>query len=142
MNAPHAATAHYTVTTAFNLQINPMDITVHKGQTVLFTSTVNGGTTPFHYQWLLNSHNVTGATSNSWEFVPTGLGTYYVKLVVTDSRGLVAQSANARVIVISPAVGGYSVSLDKHVSMINITAYVALVFLSGAFLSLMKRKRK
>ena len=142
MNAPHAATAHYTVTTGFNLQINPMDITVHEGQTVLFMSTINGGTTPFHYQWLLNSHNVTGATSNSWEFVPTGLGTYYVKLVITDSLGLVAQSTNARVIVISPAVGGYSMSLDKHVSMINITGYLALVFLSGAFLSLMKRKRK
>jgi hypothetical protein len=142
LSEPRTATAHYTMTTAFNVQINPTDITIHEGQTVLFTSTVNGGTTPLQYQWVLDSHNVTGATSNSWQFLPTGLGTYYVRIVVADSHGLVAQSANARVIVISASVGGYSVSPAKHMSLVNVAAYAVLVFAFAAVLSLTKRKRK
>jgi hypothetical protein len=39
-----------------------------------FTATVSGGTSPYYYQWYLNSAKVSGATSASWTFTPSKVG--------------------------------------------------------------------
>jgi hypothetical protein len=146
MNAPHAATAHYTpVAPSLSVSINPPSASIRAGQSTTFTSTVNGGTTPYNYQWYLNEDIVSGATSSSWTFSPTAPGTYSVYLKVTDKNGNTAQSAPATVNV-SPAggipVGGYSISLVKQTPVSSMTTYAMLIVLFGAALSLTKRKRK
>jgi hypothetical protein len=146
MNGPHTATAHYAIAPpTLSVSISPPSASIHVGQSTHFTSTVNGGTTPYNYQWYLNGEKVSGATSNSWTFVPTAPGTYSLYLKVTDNNGNTAQSAPATVNV-SPAVavpvGGYSVSLVKQTPASSMAMYAMLMVLFGAVLSIKKRKRK
>ncbi len=78
-------TASHTVTVASALvasfTISPASPTI--GQTVTFTSTVTGGTTPYVYAWTFGD----GGSSNlpSPTHVYTAPGTYTVTLMVTDS---------------------------------------------------------
>lgn len=126
-----------------SVSITPLSATIYLGQSVTFTSTVSGGTTPYSYQWYLNDAPVSGATSASWTFNPTSSGIYYVKLKVTDSQSSTAQSDSARITVPEPApVGGYSVSLAKPTSTAQLASYIMIVALFGATLSLTRRKRK
>jgi hypothetical protein len=144
MNAPHMATAHYTVTAPpISVSINPLSASIYVGQSVSFTSAVSGGTAPYTYQWYLNGNPVSGATSSTWTFTPSSSGLYYVYLKVTDSKSQTAQSETAMVSVMSqPPVGGYSFSLTKTTPMSNIAVYSMLVALFGVALGLTKRKRK
>lgn len=85
--------------------ISPISSAILQGQSVTFTSTVNGGVTPYTYQWYLNGSAVTGATSSTWTFAPTSLqpiGKYIVYLIVTDSLAYSAQSNLATVTVAPP----------------------------------------
>jgi hypothetical protein len=143
MNAPHTATAHYTLQAAnLTVTISPLSATIYIGESVPFTSIIGGGTAPYNYQWYLNGNPVSGTTSSTWTFTPTAPGIYYVYLKVTDAKNNTATSDTARVVVLSVPVGGYSVSLTGRAPTIHIAAYFALVALFGAMLSLKKRKRK
>jgi hypothetical protein len=88
-----------------SVSIAPLSSTIHVGQTVHFTSTVNGGALPYSFQWVLNGTPVLGATSNSWNFNPTSVEFYTIYLVVTDNDGTTANSANASVTVTPPPEG-------------------------------------
>ena len=68
--------------------INPSDA----GQSVTFSSSVSGGTSPYTYEWFLNGSAVSGATSSTWvtTTLPIGSPTIYVK--ATDSSSYTAQS--------------------------------------------------
>ncbi|MDH7477839.1 MAG: PKD domain-containing protein, partial [Candidatus Bathyarchaeota archaeon] len=127
-----------------SVAISPMSTSIILGQSVQFTSSVTGGTTPYKYQWYLNDNPVSGATSNSWAFTPTATGVYYVYLNVTDANNNTAKSGTARIEVSSIPVGGYAISLAKETSPLTFqaTIYAALIVLFGAILSLTKRKRK
>jgi hypothetical protein len=143
MGAPHTATAHYSATAPqLSVTINPLSTTIHLNQSVAFTSTVNGGTQPYSYQWYLAGNPYPGATSSGWAFTPTADGVYYIFLKVTDANNNTVQSATARVVVTSVPVGGYSVPLVTQPPTNPATAYFALITLFGIALSLMKRKRK
>jgi hypothetical protein len=145
MNAPHTAVAYYTLLVPpLTVSISPVSVSLYINQSVTFTSTVNGGTPPYSYQWYLDNSPVSGANSDKLTFTPTAVGIYYVYLNVTDSKGVTVKSEVARVTVMSvpPPVGGYSVSIVEQFPIYQILAYSALVTLSGTTLSLTKRKRK
>lgn len=142
MNAPHTATAYYTPVPPPSVSITPLSASICVGQSVTFTSSVSGGTTPYSYQWYLNNVPISGATSNSWAFTPATSGIHYVYLKVTDANGNTAQSQTARITVAHPPVGGYSISLAKQTPLTPIAAYTTLIALFATELSLTKRKRK
>ncbi|MGD0496118.1 MAG: hypothetical protein ABSB28_08760, partial [Candidatus Bathyarchaeia archaeon] len=122
--------------------ISPPDSTITLGKSVFFTSSVSGGTAPYSYQWYLNGAPVSGATAVSWTFFPTSTGMNFVYLKVTDANNNTAYSNNAKVTVFTAPVGGYSVSLAKHATLIQMASYTALIGLFAAAIIVVKRKRK
>lgn len=88
-----------TVNSLLSVSILPVSVTMDIGQSQLFTSAVSGGTSPFTYQWYLNSAPISGATSATWTFIPTLAGAYNVYLNVTDNVGVRAKSNVASVVV-------------------------------------------
>lgn len=91
--------ASVTVAPQLTASISPTSASVLVGQSVAFTSTVSGGYTPYSYQWYLNDNPVSGATANTWAFVPTTTGSYIVYMNVTDKMGNIAKSNEASVTV-------------------------------------------
>jgi outer membrane protein assembly factor BamB len=65
--------------------ISPSPVVMDVTQSQLFTSSVSGGTSPYSYQWFLNGIPVPDATSATWTFAPTSLGSYTIYVNVTDS---------------------------------------------------------
>ncbi len=123
-----------------SVSIVPPFTTIPLGDSVTFSPTISGGTTPYSYQWYLNGNPISGATSSSWTFTPPSSGTYLVYLKVTDAGSHIAVSNEATVYV--PGAGGYSVLLVTQAPASILAAYTTLVALFGAALSLIRRKRK
>ncbi|MEM2971666.1 MAG: PKD domain-containing protein [Candidatus Bathyarchaeia archaeon] len=109
------------------VSISPTSASALVGQPVTFTSTVSGGLPSYSCQWFVNGTAVSGATSQSWMFTPTTLGTYIIHLNVTDSTPQTAKSNTATVTVapqlvvsISPTstsiLVGQSVTFTSEVS--------------------------
>ena len=107
--------------------ISPMSATINTYQSLTFTSTVTGGYTPYGYQWYLGSAPVLGATSNTWTFVPTSGGVYYVYLKVTGSNATLVQSDPAHVEVVPLPVGGYSIQIQVPARVEPVLVYPALI---------------
>jgi len=82
-----------------SVSISPTSVVMDVGQSQLFTSSVSGGTSPYSYQWYLNSAPVPGATSATWTFTPVSAGSYNVYANVTDNSGITAKSNVASVVV-------------------------------------------
>lgn len=98
--------------------ISPSSATLDLGQSETFTSSVSNGTSPYAYQWYLNSAPVSSATNSSWTFMPTSSGSYTVYLAITDKVGGQATSSkvNATVngsptVTISPATATVHVGI-------------------------------
>jgi len=145
MDQPHTAIAYYTFVappSPLSVTISPLYATIYLGDSVVFTSTVSGGTSPYSYQWYLDDNPVSGATSSSWTFTPSASGIYYVYLKVTDANNNTVQSGTARVTVSSVPVGGYSISIAKKIPIMPMAAYTLLLVFFGVLLSLTKHKRK
>jgi hypothetical protein len=143
MNAPHVTTAHYAYSNPLSVRIQPTSATINLGQSMTFTSIVQGGTPPYTYQWCLNGSTVSGATSNGWIFTPSTAGIHYVYLKVTDFINNTAQSETARILVVaSEPVGGYSVSFDKQTTAKSLAFNFAVIFGLALFLVAFKRKRE
>jgi hypothetical protein len=75
-----------------SVSISGSSATISAGQTVLFTSTVSGGSPPYTYQWFLNSTAVSGATLNNWNYTAAAPSSGTVFLNVTDSTPATAES--------------------------------------------------
>lgn len=101
--------------------IVPMSSTILLGQSVNFTSTVSGGTSPYTYQWYLNGDPVSGATSNRWTFTSSAVGVFNVYLKVTDVNGTIAQSGTAQVTVTTPLTVSISPLLSSIFLGQNVT---------------------
>lgn len=145
MDEDHTLEAVFTYSPApppLSVSTSPPSATIPTGDSVAFTSTVGGGTSPYTYQWYLDGAPVSGATSSSWTFTPPSSGTYYVYLEVTDATSNKVQSDTAKITVISGAVGGYSVSLTMPVAKTPLIFYTMLLAISGVVMSLIRRKRK
>jgi hypothetical protein len=88
------------------VSISPSSASVSVNQTLLFTSTITGGTSSYNYQWFLNGTAVLGATSGSWSFNQTSTANNYnVYLNVTDSLGVTVNSNIASVTVVMRLLG-------------------------------------
>ena len=131
--------------------INPMSATIYLGQSVNFSSTVSGGTSPYTYQWYLNGNPVSGATSGSWTFTPSAVGVYNVYLKVIDVNSTTAQSGTAQVTVTLPLTASIrplasSIFLGKNVTFNSTVAggtppYTYQWYLDGNAVALAKSDR-
>jgi PKD domain/Divergent InlB B-repeat domain len=144
MNANHGLKAVFKATPAPpTVAINPPSSTINPGQSVLFASTVNGGSAPYQYQWYLDGTPVPGATSNTWTFTATTNGIHFVQLKVTDALNNIVFSNNAQITVTNPVpIGGYAVSFSKERQTLSMGMYALLIMAFGAVLTTKKRKRK
>lgn len=143
MNTPHTATAFYTSVPPPSISITPLSASIYVGQSVVFTSSVSGGTTPYSYQWYLNNAPVSGATASNWTFTPTTSGTYSVYLKVTDANNNTAQSETAKITVASAPVGGHSYAIEVDTKPEPTALYVAtLATLTILLIKIKRTKRK
>jgi len=90
---------------SLSVSISPLSASILVSDSVSFTSTVTGGTSPYTYQWYLNGVPVSGATSSSWTFTPPSTGIYYVYLKVTGANPTTAQSDTAKITVSTAPIG-------------------------------------
>jgi hypothetical protein len=105
--------ASVTVIIVLTVTISPPSASILIGNSVPFTSTVNGGVTPYYCQWYVNGNPVAGATNPTWTYTPVSTGTYNIQLNVTDSMAVKAQSNIVQVTVKqNGGVGGRSVSVN------------------------------
>jgi len=144
MDEDHTLKAVFTYSPApppLSVSISPLSASISIRDSIVFTSTVSGGTSPYTYQWYLNGDPVSGATSNNWAFTHTSSGIYYIYVKVTDANNNVAQSDTARITVTSVPVGGYSVSLTRPVAKTPLIFYTLLLAIFGGVISLIRRKR-
>jgi hypothetical protein len=115
--------------TPLSVSISASSTSIFLGQSVLFTSTVTGGSLLYTaYQWFLNSTPVPGATSNSWTYMPnaTGLDTVYMN--VTDSNSTTAKSNIITITVL--ATPGTDVNGDGKVNIKDVSLVAKVL---GAF---------
>jgi hypothetical protein len=128
-----------------SVSISPLSASILAGQSVTFTSIVSGGHTPYTYQWYLNNAPVSGATSSTLTFAPSGSGISYVYLKVTDAASSTVQSDTARIVISTTPVGGYYVPIQVSTKAEPIIPYIALMAtLTAIFTSVrpkIKRKR-
>ena len=82
--------------------ISPTAVNLNPGGSQQFTSNVIGGVSPYTYQWYLNNSAVLGATSPTWTFNPTVIGTYRIYVQVADSYTSTTLSNTATVRVTLP----------------------------------------
>ena len=80
------------------VSIAPATVSISVGATQQFTSTVTGGSTPYMYQWYYgNGTAIAGATTSTFSYKATVVGTLSIYLNVTDSGGLKGQSNVANI---------------------------------------------
>jgi PKD repeat protein len=107
-----------TVNVPPSIIVSPGLATLDVSQSVTFTSTVFGGTSPYSYKWYLNGVLQTG-TTGTWTFTPTSSGSYSVNVTLTDAVGTIATSNVATITVNarpSVTVSLGSVALDAGAS--------------------------
>ena len=80
--------------------ISPTSVNIPLGGYQQFSSTVNGGSSPYSYQWYINDTAASGGTDQNLDFTPTQAGTYKIYLIVVDSQSNQVQSNIANNIVV------------------------------------------
>jgi rhamnogalacturonyl hydrolase YesR len=143
MNQNHTLKAVFVYsppTPPLSASISPLSASINIGQSITFTSTITGGTSPYKYQWYLNDNLISGATSTSWTFTPTTSGIYYVYLKVTDAHGNTTQSQTARISAATIPVGGYSYPISGHTTTTPLTFYLVLTTIIASVFITIKRK--
>lgn len=122
------------------VHIQPTSATIDLGQSVTFTSTVQGGSPSYTYQWYLDGNPVRDAVSNGWILTSSTRGLYYVFLQLTDSNNDTAQSETARIVVVPVPVGGYSIAIRTQARAEPLELYVTLiVVLTLGFIGIKRR---
>ncbi len=107
--------AAVTVNSVPSISISPSSLTLDVGQSVQFTGTISGGSSPFEYQWFLDDAAISGATEATWDFTPLSSGSHTVYAKVTDGVGISATSGTAPIVVngaLSAVISPNSATLD------------------------------
>jgi membrane carboxypeptidase/penicillin-binding protein PbpC len=136
--------APVTVIELLTATISPPSASITLGHSVSFTSTVNGGVTPYYYQWYIDGSPVPGATNPAWTFTPASTGTFNVHLNVTDSMGTKAKSNIAPVIVtLHPGgVGGRSTSVNAFTFLAPWLSTISLLAAAVMLKGIITRKKR
>ena len=92
-NVVYTATDMVTVNPQPTITISPATNTIDAGQSVLFTNSTSGGTTPYLWSYSVNSMSGVTITGNSIKFANTG--TYNVIEYVQDATNANVVSNNA-----------------------------------------------
>jgi sorbitol-specific phosphotransferase system component IIC len=112
--------------TALSATITASSTSIYLGQSVMFNSTVSGGSPPYTLQWIQNGSSVLNATSGTWSFTPGATGTYSVYLNVTDNIGENVQS-NTILITVLPPLSGTSLYVDPS-QIVDLTLVPSSMF--------------
>ncbi|MGD0978763.1 MAG: PQQ-binding-like beta-propeller repeat protein, partial [Candidatus Bathyarchaeia archaeon] len=96
--------ASVTVNPAVSVSVSPTSVALGIGQSQTFASSVSGGLSPYTYQWYLSGVAVSGATSATWTFTASSVGSYTILVKVNDAVGAQATSNTATATVTSVAV--------------------------------------
>jgi parallel beta-helix repeat protein len=143
MDEDHALKAVFSpVTPPLSASISPLLASINTGQSVTFTSTVNGGKSPYGYQWYLDGSSASPATLNSWTYTPSNTGIHYVYLKVTDAGNNIAQSETARITAATVPVGGYSYQIQVQPRTEPLLTYIALMGALTVVFTKLKPKTK
>jgi hypothetical protein len=94
----------FTPSSDLSCSISPASATIALGRSQMFVSDVSGGVPSYSYQWFLNGTAVSGATGQTWTFVPSEVGVFEVYVNVGDSLGDNFQSNTAIVQVVMSMV--------------------------------------
>ncbi len=138
-------TVPVTVNSGLQVSISPLSTAIYLGQSVGFTSSVSGGTSPYALQWYKDSVAVPQATGPTWTFTPASTGSYSIHLHVTDDAGAALDSSSASVTVSAPppSVGGEEIPIDKFalVAPYAVTLILlAVAIVTSIFVKRVKRK--
>jgi plastocyanin len=144
-NTVTSNTATVSVSASLSVTVSPGLNGLDVGQSVTFTSTVSGGTSPYSYKWYLNGVLNSSATGYSWTYTFTSSGSYTVYVKVTDATGDTAISNAAVVTVnvapsvaVSPSSGtidvGQSVTFNSTISG-GTSPYTYQWYLNGSAVS-------
>jgi len=112
-----SSTLSVTVNSDPTVSISASPTTIDYGQSVTFSSTVSGGTSPFTYQWYLNGTAVSGATSSTWTSTSLPTGSPTINVSVTDSAGYIANS-NTVSVTVHPVIS-VTLSSSANPSTVN-----------------------
>jgi hypothetical protein len=110
-----------------SVKISPMSGTLNVNQTLTFVPIISGGSAPYSYKWYLNSK--LSSTTSTYRFTPTAGGSYALYVVVTDSAGRQAASADASITVIGPGApppqgGGIPVAIQLFSYQTSLTQLI------------------
>ncbi len=100
------------------VSISANTISVDIGQSVSINSNVQGGISPYTYQWYENGNPVNGATSPSFIFSSNSAGSYTVYLQVTDHSGS-TQDSNDILFTVNPPL---YVSISSSSSTVDVNS--------------------
>lgn len=140
MNQNHTLKTIFSST--LSVAIQPLLTQIFLGNMVIFESMPTGGVAPYTYTWYLNGTEVSGATSDIWTFTPASAGLYLVQLRVIDADLNIALSEIAKVKVVTPYVGGCSVTIEDSDFRIVFACYSTLMLAFAAILRLFRSSRR
>ena len=108
--------ASVTVDSALSVSVSPSPAVIFTGQLQVFISSVSGGTPPYSHQWYLDDAPILGATSPSWTYTPSSVGSHVIYLRMTDNTNATAVSniASVQIIPPLPVIGGLAKSANTR----------------------------
>jgi hypothetical protein len=112
-----STTATVTVNPALGITTQPTDGTVNNGQSTTLSVVVNGGTTPYSYQWYIGSsgdlsHPISGATNSTYQ-TPALSTTTNFWVQITDAAHATLNSNTATITVNGGIVSTLTVTVFR-----------------------------
>jgi hypothetical protein len=78
--------ANVKINPDISVQVSSQSTTVEIGQQVQLAVTASGGTNSYRYQWYANGNPISGATSASYSYAPSAIGTISIYATAQDTQ--------------------------------------------------------